>query len=73
RGPAYDMLLSSGEQVSIALLSLALEKRGLKTTPLLGHQAGIQTDPLFSKARIQTIDTSRLWEVIKEGRIPLVA
>ena len=73
RGPAYDMLLSSGEQISIALLSLALEKRGLKTTPLLGHQAGIQTNPLFSKARIQTIDTTRLRNVIKEGRIPLVA
>lgn len=72
-GPAYDMLLSSGEQVSIALLSLALEKRGLKNMPLLGHQAGILTDPLFSRARIQTIHTSRLWEVIKEGHIPLVA
>ena len=73
RGPAYDMLLSSGEQVSIALLSLALEKRGLKNRPLLGYQVGIQTDPLFSRARIQTIHTTRLREVIKEGQIPLVA
>ena len=73
RGPAYDMLLSSGEQVSIALLSLALEKRGLKNIPLLGYQAGIQTDHLFSKARIQTIKATRLREIIKEGLIPLVA
>ena len=73
RGPAYDMLLSSGEQISIALLSLALERRGLKNKPLLGYQAGIQTDPLFSRARIQTIHTTHLRKVIKEGQIPLVA
>ena len=73
RGPAYDMLLSSGEQVSIALLSLALEKRELKTLPLLGYQAGIQTDSLFSKARIRGIRAFRLKQAVEEGVIPLVA
>ena len=72
QGEAYDMLVSSGEQVSVALLSLALEKRGLKNTPLLGYQAGIQTDSLFSKAYIQSIDTKRLKKIISEGCIPLV-
>lgn len=73
RGPAYDMLLASGEQVSIALLSMALEKRGLKNIPLLGYQAGIQTDPLFSRARIKDIKSTRLKEALNEGLIPLVA
>ena len=73
RGEAYDMLLSSGEQASLALLSLALEKRGLKTSPLLAHQAGIQTDSLFSKACIQSIETDRIERALKEGAIPLLA
>ena len=73
RGPAYDMLLASGEQVSIALLSMALEKRGLKNIPLLGYQAGIETDPLFSRARIKDIKATRLKKALKEGFIPLVA
>ena len=73
RGPAYDMLLASGEQVSIALLSMALEKRGLKNIPLLGYQAGIQTDHLFSRARIKDIKATRLKEALNEGLIPLVA
>ena len=73
KGEAYDMLLSSGEQVSIALLSLALEKRGLKNTPLLGHQAGIQTDSFFSKASIQSIKTDKLKTILNKGYMPLVA
>ena len=73
RGVAYDMLLSSGEQVSIALLSMALIKRGLESVPLLGYQAGIQTDHFFSRARIQSIKTNKLQSILKEGKIPLVA
>ena len=49
-GPAYDLLLSSGEQISIALLSLALEKRGVKNKTLLAHQAKIQTSSFFFKS-----------------------
>src|SRR5580698_2089333 len=63
----YDMLIASGEQIAVGLVSLAInteaEKRGLARTaarPLLGHQIGILTDSIFSKARIQAIDTSLL-------------
>jgi len=73
KGPAYDMLLASGEQVSVSLLALALQKRGLKATPLLAHQVGIQTDNLFSKARIRDVNTQPIIKSLKENSIPLVA
>src|ERR1043165_897701 len=57
RGAAYDMLLASGEQVAISLLAMALKKRGAKAAPMLGHQVGIKTDTVFSKARIVNFDT----------------
>lgn len=72
-GPAYDLLLSSGEQISIALLSLALEKRGIKNKALLAHQAKIQTSSFFSKAEIKSIDNKVLKNLLKEGCLPLVA
>ena len=73
RGMAYDMLLASGEQVAISLLTIALEKRGQKAMPLLAHQLGIFTDSVHSKARITGIDTQRLLGIIREGMIPVVA
>ncbi len=73
RGPAYDMLLASGEQVAISLLAMALEKRGAKAAPLLAHQVGIQTDSIFSKARIVSIDTEKLLKYCNLGVIPIVA
>ncbi|MDE0119656.1 MAG: aspartate kinase [Bdellovibrionales bacterium] len=73
RGQAYDMLLASGEQVSVALLALALEKRNIKATPLLAHQVGIKTDSLFSRARIQEINTKQIKTCLKMNHIPLVA
>lgn len=73
RGPAYDMLLASGEQVSIALLGIALEKRGVKARPLLAHQIGIQTDAIFSKARIQSVDGEKLKKLVADGYVPIVA
>ena len=73
KGPAYDMLLASGEQVSVALLALALEERGIKATPMLAHQVGIETDALFSRARIQKINTDQIRQCLKKGHIPLVA
>jgi len=73
RGPAYDMLLASGEQVAISLLAIAFEKRGVKAAPLLAHQVGIQTDAIFSKARIVSIDTQRLNRLIEADCIPIVA
>ena len=73
KGMAYDMLLASGEQVSVALLSLALEKRKVKATPLLAHQVGIRTSALFSRARIQSINTAPIRKCLKKGHIPLIA
>ncbi len=73
RGSAYDMLLASGEQVSVALLALALEKRNIQATPLLAYQVGIKTDALFSRARIQEIDTNQIRACLKRNHIPLVA
>ena len=73
KGSAYDMLLASGEQVSVALLALALKKRNIKATPLLAHQVGIKTDSLFSRARIQEINTKQIRACLKLDHIPLVA
>jgi aspartate kinase len=73
RGSAYDMLVASGEQVSISLLSIALNKRGIKAQPLLAHQVGILTDSTFSKARIQSIKTDRLRALIAAGTVPVIA
>lgn len=73
RGPAYDMLVASGEQVSIALLAIAIEKRGYKAKPLLAYQLGIETDNLYSKARILNIRTEYLKKLVNDGVIPIVA
>ena len=73
QGEAYDMLVSSGEQVSISLLSLALEKRGIKNKPLLAHQAGIQTSSFFSKAHIETIQTKKIKSLLQKRVTPLIA
>lgn len=69
----YDMLLASGEQVSAALVSLAINAMGAKARPLLGHQIGILTDQVYSKARIQEINTSLLRKELDAGVIPIVA
>ena len=73
RGPSYDMLLASGEQVAIALLAMAIEKRGGKAKPYLAHQVGIRTDSMYSKARIQKIEDHVLLKDIEKGYIPIVA
>ncbi|MDD2291831.1 MAG: aspartate kinase, partial [Aliarcobacter sp.] len=53
-----DMLLSSGERVTSALLSIALNEMGYKATSMSGRQAGIMTDNAHTKARIESIDTT---------------
>lgn len=73
RGPAYDMLVASGEQVSIALLAIAIEKRGFQAKPLLAYQLGIETDRLYSKARILNIRTEYLKKLLEQNIIPIVA
>ena len=73
RGPAYDMLVASGEQVSIALLSIALQKRGMRAKPFLAYQLGIETDNLYSKARILNIRANHLLGEIEKDVIPVIA
>lgn len=68
-----DMLLSTGEQISIALLAMAIRKRGRPVTSLTGPQAGIITDSVHTKARILNIDTRRLKKEFSQGNIVVVA
>ena len=68
-----DMLLSSGERVTAALLAIALNEMGFKTIALTGRQAGIKTDNSHTYARIESIDTTRLNEEISQGNIVIVA
>ena len=72
-GVATDMLLSSGEQVTTALLTIALNAKGYACVGLTGAMAGIITDDVHTKARIETIDTTRLKAELKAGRIVVVA
>ena len=68
-----DMLLSSGERVTAALLAIALNEMGHKTIALTGRQAGIRTDDAHTYARIESINTERLQEEISNGNIIIVA
>jgi aspartate kinase len=68
-----DVLLASGEQVSIALLSLALKERGQPSRSFLGHQVKIETDNAYGKARIRNIDSRRILQSLKEGEVVVVA
>ncbi len=68
-----DMLLSSGERVTSALLSIALNEQGYKTTSMSGREAGIKTNTEHTKARIENIDTTNMKNAIKEGKIIVVA
>jgi aspartate kinase len=68
-----DVLLSSGEQVTIALLSIALIERGLQARSYLGDQVSINTDGNFGRARIESIDTQRLKDDLQAGIIPVIA
>ncbi len=68
-----DMLLSSGEQVSVALMAMALREAGCEARSFLGSQVRILTDSVFSKAHIREVETSRLKAYIAGGGIPVVA
>jgi len=68
-----DVLLATGEQVTIALLSIALEMRGHPTRSYTGAQVHILTDNAHNKARIQEIDHSRIRNDLSKGRIVVVA
>jgi len=68
-----DMLLSTGEQVSIALLSMALQELGQAAISLTGAQAGIVTEAAHSRARILHIKTERIEGHLQEGKVVVVA
>ena len=68
-----DVLLSTGEQVTIALLAMVLMKQGCPAESFTGRQAGLQTDAEFAKARILDIDTSLLRARLNDGVVPVVA
>lgn len=68
-----DMLLASGEQISVALLAIALEKKGLPVISLTGWQAGFNTNSSHSAARIKKIDAERLTSELDKNKIVIVA
>jgi aspartate kinase len=69
----YDQLLSTGEQVTISLLAMALHNMGLEAVSMTGPQAGIRTDAFHTKAKITSIAPVRVREALDEGRIVIVA
>jgi aspartate kinase len=68
-----DVLLSTGEQESAALLAIALQERGFRARSFLGHQIRIDTDSAFGRARIRSISAERLLSCLKGGEIAVVA
>jgi len=68
-----DMLLSTGEQMSIALLAMAINARGEEAVSLTGGQVGIVTDETFTKARIKKINTRNIERELSKDRIVIVA
>lgn len=71
--PEYDMLVASGEQVSVSLLSLALRERGIEPAPMLAPNAGILTDSIHSRAQILKVRGELISNEIKRGRTPVIA
>ncbi|HMX94310.1 MAG TPA: aspartate kinase [Elusimicrobiota bacterium] len=72
-GREMDMLLSTGEQVSIALLSMAINERGVAAVSLTGPEAGIFADQDHTRARITAIRPKKIFEQLKKGKVVIVA
>ncbi|MCK4422566.1 MAG: aspartate kinase [Candidatus Omnitrophica bacterium] len=68
-----DMLMSTGEQVSVALLAMAIHKIGVEAISFTGSQVGIVTDGLHTKARIMQINTNRIDQQLKKNKVVIVA
>jgi aspartate kinase len=68
-----DMLLSTGEQVTIALLAMALREKGYDAVSLTGWQAGIETEAFHGNARILNVDSTKIKSLLDEGKIVIVA
>ena len=69
----YDALISTGEQVTISLLAIILNKMGYKARSFLGHQVKIVTDKAHNKARILSVDTETINDELKKGTVVVVA
>ncbi|MCS6856526.1 MAG: aspartate kinase [Sandaracinaceae bacterium] len=68
-----DALVATGEQVSVALVAIALQEIGVPARSFLAHQVRLRTDSNFTKARILGVDTERLIESARNGVVPVVA
>jgi len=68
-----DLLLSSGERISSALLTMALQAMGIPAISMTGRQIGLQTDSLHTRARIKQIDAKRAQQALKENNVIVVA
>src|SRR6202162_4005566 len=75
RPPAreMDMLLSTGEQISIALMAMTIQSLGHPAISFTGAQIGIVTDSFHTKARIKNISTARIRQALEEGQVVIVA
>ncbi len=75
RPPAreMDMLLSTGEQISVALMAMAIQAQGVPAISFTGAQIGLVTDSFHTKARIRNISTERIVQALDEGKIVIVA
>ncbi len=70
---AQDFVVSSGERVTAGLLAIALSSKGFDAVPVSGRMAGITTDNVFSSARINRVDSSRMKKMLDEGKVVVVA
>ena len=68
-----DVLLSTGEQISISLLAIAIQSLGYDAISFTGYQAGIRTKGIHSKSEIESIDVDRIKENLEQGKIVIVA
>ena len=71
--PEYDVILSTGEQYSSAFISIVLNKNGVNSRSILGWQIPITTDNKFSQARIEKIDTEKIFKLFKKYNVLVVA
>ena len=68
-----DVVASTGEQVTVGLCALAIQSLGGKAISFLGHQVRVLTDSAFTRARIQSIDGTKIREALSQGRIAVIA
>ena len=68
-----DLLLSSGERISSALLTMALQSQGVSAISMTGRQIGLQTDSVHTRARIKQIDAKRARQALKDNNVIVVA